>query len=135
MARSRYSLLACVAACACAALLAACASSVPVAPVALAPLAQAAPELVLAQDLPVKLPTAYVRTIPGQSRWRAVGSVPAGVVYQPLDTVFAIEGRHVHEAWLVVRGEALQGFYLPAEGNYSALDRPLSLPLERGARR
>lgn len=130
---SRSWLAAC--ACAAAALLAACAFSVPVTPVTVVPLAQATPELVLAEDLPVKLPTAYVRTIPRQSRWRAVGSVTAGTVYQPLNTVFAIEGRNVHEAWLVVRAGALQGFYLPAEGNYSALDKPLSLPLERGAQR
>jgi len=42
--------------------------------------------------------------------------------------VFAIEGRNVHEAYLVVRSDTLHGFYLPGEGNFSALSPSLSLP-------
>lgn len=116
-------------------LLAACASEVPVAPAQLAPLAQPASDLVLASDLPVRLPTGYTRTVPHKVRWRAVGTVLQGTVYQPVATVFAIEGRNVHEAYLVVRGNQLQGFYLPAENHYSALSAPLTLPLEGGAQR
>lgn len=117
------------------ALLAACAFEVPVAPAQLAPLAQPTSDLVLASDLPVKLSTGYTRTVPQKVRWRAVGTVTQGTVYQPVNTVFAIEGRNVHEAYLVVRGNQLQGFYLPAENHYSALAAPLALPLEGGARR
>ena len=117
------------------ALLAGCAAQVKVVPAQLAPLSQPAPEVVVASDLPVRLSTGYTRTVPRHSRWKAVGLLAQGTVYQPLNTVFAIEGRHMHEAWLVLRGGTLQGFWLPAEGNYSGLEQPIPFPLEGGASR
>jgi len=114
------------------AVLAGCAASVPVAPARLQPLATAAPEVVVESNVEIRLSTAYVRTVPERSRWRAVGTLPQGTVYQPLNTVFAIEGRNVHEAWLVLRDGAVQGFYLPAEGNYSPLTHPVSLSTTGG---
>lgn len=123
------------AALACAMLLAGCAAEVKVTPARLAPLAQSTPDLVVASDLPVRLSTGYTRTVPQRSQWRAVGSLAQGIVYQPLNTVFAIEGRNVHEAWLVVRTGDLQGFWLPGEDQYSALAQPIPMTLEGGARR
>ncbi len=118
-----------------AAFLAACAASVRVTPAQLAPLAVAAPDLVIASDLPVTLSTGYTRNVPASSKWRAVGALPEGTVYRPVDTVFAIEGRNVHEAYLVVRAGALHGFYLPGEGNFSPLSPSIALPLATGAQR
>ncbi|HET8746801.1 MAG TPA: hypothetical protein VFM98_14435 [Ramlibacter sp.] len=116
-------------------LLCACAAEVPVAHANLVPLTAPAPDLQLASDLPVSLSTGYTRTVPAKTRWRAVGALPQGTVYRPLDTVFAIEGRQIHEAYLVVRGTTLQGFFLPGEGNYSALPSGIQLPIETGERR
>lgn len=116
-----------------AALLSACALSVPVQSATLAPLGAGKADLVIGESVQVLLPTGYARSIPAPSRWRAVGRVPQGVVYQPVGTVFAIEGRQVHEAYLVLQGTSLQGFYLPAEGNYSPLKQPLTLPMNQGA--
>jgi len=116
------------------ALVAGCAAEVKVKPAQLAPLQQPASEIVVASDLPVRLSTGYTRTVPQRSRWRASGTLAQGTVYQPVNTVFAIEGRHMHEAWLVVRGGALQGFWLPGENHYSPLGEPLSIPLEEGTR-
>ena len=112
--------------------MAACAAEIPVAPAQLASLARPAAELRLTTELPIRLSTGYTRTLPANSRWRAIGTLTQGTVYQPIDTVFAIEGRNVHEAYLVVAGTALQGFYLPAENRFSALQQPLTLPVERG---
>ena len=114
-------------------LIAACAAPVPVAPATLARLDRPQPDLVLPARVRVDLPTGRARALPQGSTWRAVGRVPQGVVYQPVDTVFTIVGRNVHEAYLVVQGTALQGFYLPGESNYSPLAAPLSLPLAQGA--
>jgi hypothetical protein len=115
-------------------LLAACAASVRVQPAQLTPLSAASPDLVIASEVPILLSTGYTRTVP-PSRWRAVGALPEGTVFRPLDTVFAIEGRNVHEAYLVVRSGAVSGFYLPGEGNFSPLSPPVSLPLATGAQR
>jgi hypothetical protein len=117
------------------ALLVACAAQVRVAPATLSPLAGAPAELTIADDVPIRLSTGYTRTVAARSRWRAVGVLPQGTVYRPVDSVFAIEGRHVHEAYLVLRGASLQGFYLPGEGNYSALQDGIPLPLNQGAQR
>lgn len=114
-------------------LLAACAARVPVAPATLTPLAAAAPDIVVAAKVPIHLTTGYERVLASGSRWRAVGSLPQGTVYRPIGTVFAIEGRDVHEAYLVVRGDSLQGFFLPAEDRYSALPSPVAIPLQPGA--
>lgn len=109
-------------------MLVACAPAVRVTPAQLARLASAQADVVVAADVPVQLSTGYTRTIPARSRWRAVGTLAQGIVYQPVDAVFAIEGRNVHEAYLVLQSGQLQGFYLPGESHYSPLSKPISLP-------
>jgi hypothetical protein len=112
-------------------LLSACAATVSVEPAHFMPLVAGAtaPAMRLRSQVDVKLATGYTRVLPTGSQWRAVGSLTKGTVYQRVDGVFSIEGRHVHEAYLVVHRSALQGFYLPGEGNFSPLTPPVSLPL------
>lgn len=112
-------------------LLCACAATVPAEPARFAPLAAGAtaPAVRLRSQVDLKLSTGYTHVLPEGSQWRAVGTLPQGTVYQRVDGVFSIEGRHVHEAYLVVDRSALQGFYLPGEGNYSPLSPSVSLPL------
>ncbi|HEX2543365.1 MAG TPA: hypothetical protein VHL79_00710 [Ramlibacter sp.] len=116
-------------------LLAGCAAAVLSVPAQLGPIGASEPELVVASDVPIALPTGYSRKVPARSQWRAVGTLPEGVVYRPVGTVFAIEGRDVHEAYLVLRGLQVHGFYLPAESRYSPLASPIPLPVEKGAQR
>ncbi len=89
----------------------------------------AAPAIRVASEVSIRLHTGFTRPIPGGSRWELVGRLPQGEVFRPVGTVYAIEGRDVHEAYLVLRQGVLQGFYLPAESRYSPLPAPLSLPL------
>ena len=107
-----------------------CASTFPVEQAHMAPLsAQAsATVLVLSRAVEIRLSTGYGRTLPAGSRWQAVGLLPQGIVYKRLGDVFSIEGRHVHEAYLVVKGSVLQGFYLPGESSFSPLNPSVSLP-------
>lgn len=121
-----------IAAAALALVLSACAAMVASEPANFTPVAAAAPLKVIRLSSPValQLSTGFSRTLPAASRWQAVGSLPQGAVYRPVDGVFSIEGRHVHEAYLVVQGSMLRGFYLPAEYRFSPLQQPVSLPLE-----
>ena len=80
------------------------------------------------RDTSFRLSTGYTRTIPALSRWRQVGRLPQGNVYRPVDLAFALEGRQVHEAYLVIDGRTLRGFYLPAESAFSPLDPAIQLP-------
>lgn len=106
-----------------------CAPMVKSQPAALAPAATVPRQFTLQHELPVKLATGYTRAVPALSQWRESGRLPQGVVYRPLNTVFAVEGRNIHEAWLVVADGLLVGFYLPGEARLSLLDTPLQLPL------
>jgi hypothetical protein len=113
-----------------AAILTGCAAMVPSQPARLAPLvSQATAPLSVNRDVEIKLSTGYSRTVPAGSRWRAIGLLPEGVVYQRSDDVFTIEGHHVHEAYLVIKGGTLEGFYLAGESSYSPLLPPVSLTL------
>lgn len=115
---------------ACAAALAAagCAQNILSTPTAaLAPYAGATP-VQLPSAVEVRLPTRYTRTLAAGSRWLPAGTLPQGTVYRPVDSVFTIEGRNVHEAYLVIRRETLTGFYLPAESQFAPLSDPIQLP-------
>lgn len=111
--------------------LCACAPMVTSTPAALRPAAEftAPSEIAVLRAAEFRLATGYSRTIPAQSRWRRVGSLPEGDVYRPLDGAFALEGRQVHEAYLVVANGVLRGFYLPAESAFSPLSPEVPLTL------
>ena len=113
------------------AFLAACASAVPTTAVRLERPASttAAAEITIQREVGFRLSTGYTRTLPAMSRWRHVGRVAQGEVYRPIDLAFALEGRHVHEAYLVLEGRTLRGFYLPGEAAYSPLDPVIPLPI------
>src|SRR5712691_6896962 len=61
----------------------------------------------------------YSRLLPKDSIWELRGKLPQGAVYRRADGIFTVEGAHVHEAYLVVAGDQLVGFYLPVEQAYS----------------
>jgi hypothetical protein len=69
------------------------------------------------------------RTIDAGSRWLYSGTLPQGAVYRPVDTVFTIQSRHAHEAYLVVKNNVLVGFFLPGESSFSPLTPTLQLDL------
>ncbi|RKT25635.1 hypothetical protein B0G69_1355 [Paraburkholderia sp. RAU2J] len=82
---------------------------------------------VVQQQVIVRLSSSYERRIADQSRWRVIGTLPQGQVFKPVDAVFTIEGRQIHEAWLVVKDGRLTGFYLPGEEHFSPLAPSVSL--------
>ena len=60
-------------------------------------------------------------------RWRYIGRIPNGSVYQAAQGVFTVEGANIHEAYLVVQGRRLVGFYLPVEQAFSPLKEEVEL--------
>jgi hypothetical protein len=107
--------------------LAAC-SDVKGEPAAMAPVnGAAAGQIVIARDVEIETP-GYDRTLRQDTVWLAAGSVAQGVVYKPRDTVFTLEGTNVHEAYLVLSGGRLVGYYLPAEHSYVAQAQPIDVP-------
>jgi hypothetical protein len=86
--------------------------------------------LVLAKEVQLQLDTGYSRSLKQGSLWQPVGSLPQGTVYRPVNDVFTLEGAHIHEAYLVVQGQELVGFYLPAERGLSRLSHPQPIQVQ-----
>jgi hypothetical protein len=97
--------------------------------IALTAQTQATGQISILKAAHVNLDTGYQRDIPSGSIWRYAGDVPQGQVFRPVRSVFTIEGRQVHEAYLVISDATLVGFYLPGESNYSALSNHVVLTI------
>ena len=72
--------------------------------------------IVVLEDASVSVgPMGYRRTIRKDTVWTRIGRVSQGDVYKPTNQVLTVEGTHVHEAYLVLDGDRLVGFFLPVE--------------------
>lgn len=56
------------------------------------------------------------------TRWRLLGSIERGTVFEPLDQVVTVNGYNVHEAYIVVQDDQLVGYYLPYENSFVEAD-------------
>jgi hypothetical protein len=81
----------------------------------------------LAREIRVTFDTGYTRTLRAGSQWVRAGRLVAGQVYRPYRDVFTLEGADMHEAYLVVSGNRLIGFYLPVERGFSPLRNTLPI--------
>ena len=107
-------------------MLAGCAQAIKTVPVEFT--ASPGAEIVMLEKATVALPTGYKRTISNNTQWKKAGQIPYGEVYRATGTIFTIEGRDVHEAYLVLNDKrALVGFYLPGESKFSQLTQPIQL--------
>lgn len=114
-------------------LLTGCALEVPrvVIPSPLAPVAGGHSQTIrFAEEVSLVLPTLYSRKIKKGSEWEFVGDISEGQVYKPIRSVFTVEGAHVHEAYLVISGASLVGFYLPVEKAITAIKPIENLPIK-----
>lgn len=93
---------------------------------------QAKPAFSLARDVPVPgFSHIYARTLPQGTTWEYHSTLPQGDVFRSKDHPFTLECSNVYEAYLVVSGERLIGFYLPVEKGYVELPDPIALPIQR----
>lgn len=84
----------------------------------------------------VRFDSGYDRTINAGTEFAEIGSVKQGKVLKPMNSVFAIEGAHAHEAYPVVENSRIVGFYLPVERAFAPLSNSVDLILqERNAQK
>ena len=103
-------------------LTAGCAHEVVRHPATLTPAAAASGQIVeFQQEAEIALDSGYSRRLARGSRWAQAGTLPQGQAYKIVGGAFTVEGAHVHEAWLVVSGGELVGFYLPVEKAFTPL--------------
>lgn len=112
-------------------MLCACAPSIPVQSTELIPAIATQQRVRLTSSVTVRLTSGYSRKLRSGSLWQPVGTIAQGVVLRPVGEVFTIEGRQVHEAYLVIKVDAIVGFFLPGESHFSPLEPPQSITIER----
>ena len=83
--------------------------------------------IIFTDDVVIKLSSGYSRKIQRGQKWRFIGMINKGNVFEPIDTVFTIEGAHVREAHIVILNYQLIGFYIPGENSFSP--QVISIPL------
>jgi len=84
----------------------------------------------VAESTDVDSSSRYSREIPADSVWELRGTIPQGKVYRRSDGIFTIEGTQIHEAYLVLSGERVVGFYLPVERAYSPAREAVPLKIK-----
>lgn len=111
-------------------MLASCAAEIPRQPTTLIPSAEGDGQskfIQVDEDVDVRLPSGYSRSIRAGSVWKQSGTVEGRVVYKATKDVFTIEGTHVHEAYLLLDGNTVVGFFLPGESAVSWLKHKVTL--------
>jgi hypothetical protein len=75
----------------------------------------------LGQNIEVSLDTGYKRELKAGTRWRHIGKIENGDVYETNDQILTVEGSNIHEACIVVTEGYLVGFYLLGNQTFSPL--------------
>jgi hypothetical protein len=97
-------------------------------PAQLAPEQNAKESFILTENIHITgTPCGYHRTLRRDTRWDLVGTIPEGDVYKSRDQVLTVECSNVYEAYVVVSGNTLVGFYLPVEKGFVKLSDRMQL--------
>jgi len=100
--------------------LSACAPEVVRRPTQVMPMAdEPGASIEIVENASISVGPGYQRVIDRGSVWTRVGRSVEGDVFKPVDRVFTVEGAHIHEAYLVLDGDRVVGFYLPVERAFS----------------
>ncbi|MGH7119558.1 MAG: hypothetical protein ACREFP_11315 [Acetobacteraceae bacterium] len=73
----------------------------------------------------------YSSTIQSGTVLAKVGSVPQGMVLEPINHVLTVVGDNLSEAYAVVKNGDWVGFYLPVQQTFSPLKSVVPVALER----
>lgn len=85
---------------------------------------------ILSADTPIHgAPCGYSRSLHKGTKWEAIGRVVEGIVYRSRNQTLTIECSNIFEAYLVVAGDYLVGFYLPVEKAFSPLSEKIKLDM------
>ena len=87
--------------------------------------------IVLSAEVPLTDTPCYSRTLRKTTRWNQVGTIAEGDVLRSKDQVLTLECSNIHEAYLVMSGNKLIGFFLPFEKGFVPHSPPIELPVEQ----
>jgi hypothetical protein len=84
---------------------------------------------VIQRNAKCSIGTGYSRELHAGSHWNQVGTVQQGSVYRSPDQALTVEGFNVHEAYIVIKGVTLVGFYLPVEKTFTPVSKSVDLSI------
>lgn len=87
--------------------------------------------IVLSDDVRLTDTPCYSRTLRKTTRWDQVGTISEGDVLRSKDQVLTLECSNIHEAYLVMSGKKLIGFFLPFEKGFVPHSPPIELPVKQ----
>ena len=64
------------------------------------------------------------------TRWTQVGRIAQGDVFRTKDQIVQVEASNVYEAYVVLNGNNIVGFYLPVERTFTAASPPVVIELD-----
>lgn len=85
----------------------------------------------LIQDAKISVGTGYDTRLKSGTRWEQVGRIEQGDIFKTNDQIVTVEASNIHEAFLVVRGSTVAGFYLPVERTFAPINSPITIQIER----
>lgn len=65
------------------------------------------------------------------SVWEEYGSSDEGAVFKPVGSIVNVNGRHSHEAYIVISNETWVGFWFPYEQAFSPLAKSVPIILSK----
>lgn len=84
---------------------------------------------IVTQAVRTELVSGHDQTIAAGSTWRQAGTLSQGTVFRPIDPASTGAERGNREAWPVINGGQITGYYLPALHAYAALSQPVALAM------
>jgi hypothetical protein len=84
----------------------------------------------LLKEVTARYGTGFPTVLRANTTWRQVGSTESGEVFSTQDQIVKVEASNISEAYIVVSGHSLAGFYLPVEKTFVPLNPSIRLQIE-----
>jgi len=84
---------------------------------------------ILNDDLKVTLVSGWATPLKKGTNWRQVGKIKEGDVLTTGNQIVTVEASNLFEAYPVVDGGKVVGFFLPVERSFTPADPPVSIDL------
>lgn len=81
----------------------------------------------LTEKVDVPLESGSTTHLKANTTWEYVGTIEQGDVYKTKDQIVTVKGSNMFEAYLVISGERLVGFYLPVENGFTRISKPIEI--------
>jgi len=85
------------------------------------------PAWTLRHAVSVYVGSGYSTDLKAGTRWRQLGRIAAGDVYQTKDQIVQVESANLYDAYLVLKDSKIAVFYLPVEHSFVAARPPVAV--------